>query len=301
MRALARSVTDRYPDAREFQNDLLEFLHPATPDLTRVSFAHFLGDVFADEMREEHQRLEEGTRRATLISEQSAETGVDPAWAETAGGTLRTRASRQFVLLLVGVMLLLLGGLAWVVFKPAPAPAPPAPPPLTVLDGTASVELDVPARVSVDGTFAGEGTQVEMPSLAPGTHALHVEAPGYAPRDTSFTIAAGDRLRLSERMVPLPAATLDGASASTDATADPALPVKVKATEPGHLAVNVSRNWAHVWIDGQKLDLTTPLAKVPLAPGVHTVRVENADFGIDATRQVTVQSGGAATVLFDLE
>ncbi len=305
MRALARRPDDRYQEAHEFQADLMEFLHPATPDLTRQSFAHFLGDVFAQEIADERRRLEEGTRRANEIHQQAPEVDLEPSWSDSAPGTLHTAGSRLPIVVVVGVMLLLLGGLAWVVFRPSPAPEPLAPPPLVALTGSATVEIDVPARVLVDEQPVGEGTRVEVRDLAAGEHMLRIEAAGFVPRFTTFRIAEGDRLRIAERLAPLPA---DGAEVSDPTAAEAAAGEPEAAStasspskEPGLIGVNVSRNWAHVWIDGQKLDLTTPLAKVPIEPGVHTVRVENEAFGIDATRQVTIDPGEVATVLFDLE
>ncbi|MBN1336581.1 MAG: serine/threonine protein kinase [Deltaproteobacteria bacterium] len=290
MRALARRVEDRYQDAREFQADLLEYLHPATPDLTRPSFAHYLADLFSEEIRAERERLEEGTLRAARIQEATDHADTQPVWTEGITGTLKTPGSRLSVALVVTVMILLLGGLAWVILQPASPPAATALPVLVPRTGTASVELEVPARVRVDGALKGEGAQVEIHDLTPGSHTLSIEADGYVPRQTTFTIAAGDRLRLSERLerVEAPAPS----EVSTQAPA---------AEAPGWLALNVSPGWAHVWIDGRKLSETTPLANHPLLPGTHDLRLENAELGIDETRQVTIESGRTERILIRVE
>ena len=48
--------------------------------------------------------------------------------------------------------------------------------------------------------------------------------------------------------------------------------------------------WAKITIDGQPWG-STPVAKVPLASGTHTVRLVNEDAGKDVTKKVTITSG----------
>ena len=47
-----------------------------------------------------------------------------------------------------------------------------------------------------------------------------------------------------------------------------------------------------VYLDGEKLEDTTPLINFAVPPGSHTVRVVNEALGIDASKDVAVESGG---------
>ena len=73
MRALEHSPLDRYPDAREMHADLLDFLYPAAPDVTKQSLAHFMRDIFSEDMNSERMRMEEGTRIAQAMYESTLE------------------------------------------------------------------------------------------------------------------------------------------------------------------------------------------------------------------------------------
>jgi len=69
------------------------------------------------------------------------------------------------------------------------------------------------------------------------------------------------------------------------------------AADPGSLSVAIiGGGWASVWIDGTKLTQTAPLNTHSLSAGSHTIRVENADLGIDDTQTVTIVSGQTFTL-----
>lgn len=63
MRALAVKAEDRFQDAGELQEMLFEFLSKSPAAIQR-SLAEYMAEVFADERREQHQRLERGSRMA---------------------------------------------------------------------------------------------------------------------------------------------------------------------------------------------------------------------------------------------
>lgn len=66
---------------------------------------------------------------------------------------------------------------------------------------------------------------------------------------------------------------------------------------PGSLTVTLSGGgWAHVYVDGVKLEKTAPLKDVTLPAGQHEIRVENPALGIDHRETVRVGSGEAVTI-----
>ena len=56
--------------------------------------------------------------------------------------------------------------------------------------------------------------------------------------------------------------------------------------------------WGEVWVDGARVD-TTPL-KHQLPAGTYTVRVVNAEAGLEETRKVTIVPGKTQKLMFSL-
>ena len=84
----------------------------------------------------------------------------------------------------------------------------------------------------------------------------------------------------------------DGESATESHSLQPV------AQEPGRVNVNVSRGWAYVYIDGKKLETTTPLTNHEVPAGTHTVRVVNEALDIDVSKNITVESGDSPERVF---
>jgi serine/threonine protein kinase len=333
LRALARNPADRYQEARDFQNDLLEFLYPASPDLTRQSFSHFLRELFADDIRREHRRLEEGSQ---IAAELHGRPSVE--WDATGPTNVSKlpRPSRWPISFGVAGGLALIAAALSFVLWPRSAP-PEAPPPATI-----EVRVQVPAEVWFDGKLVGRASAVLVDQVVPGTeHTLRVSASGYKDFEDKVTVEEGDQLKMpvylaeegaSEQVSGVlespgdaTAAHLAVDAASSPSFAPPGAGVAAtsrsiesqvpdasrkgtagRATQPpdatgrGKISINVSSSWAHVYVDGKELG-DTPLANVSLTAGTHTVRVQNTDLGIDATQSVTVSSGGSAQVFFKVE
>jgi serine/threonine protein kinase len=115
MKALAREPTDRYVDCKAMQSDLLDYMYPATPDLTHESFVHFLVELFAEEMTEERDRLEESSKLASALWEGTPDLAPEPEWqepmrtGEATLGTSQSRAPSALTVLLVAALIGLLG------------------------------------------------------------------------------------------------------------------------------------------------------------------------------------------------
>ena len=77
---------------------------------------------------------------------------------------------------------------------------------------------------------------------------------------------------------------------TTGARVQPPPPPPVEERENGFLTINVYP-WAKVTEGGRVLCAATPCNKIPLAPGAHTLQLENAEQGMKQSTTVTIKSG----------
>ena len=71
-----------------------------------------------------------------------------------------------------------------------------------------------------------------------------------------------------------------------------------RAQPHGELRIAViGGGWAWVYIDGQKLDRTAPVARVPLRPGEHVVELVNEHTGVRERKTVHVAPGETTFVV----
>jgi len=206
MQAMARDRSERYQEARELQNDLLEFLYPATPDLTRQSFSHFLKELFSEEIAQERHRLEEGTRLAVELRSAEPDLDLEPEWEEGGPGTsttVRTEPSRGPVYALMGMVALLMLGVVGI-FLISPLLRSDPVEQQAVTTGRMMVLVNVAAAVYVDDVLVGEGTnRVEVEELSAGDHQVRVEQVGYQAYEDIVTVGAGEKLRIPVRLAEL--------------------------------------------------------------------------------------------------
>jgi hypothetical protein len=66
------------------------------------------------------------------------------------------------------------------------------------------IDLDGAARVAVDGSALGEGTRLLARDLAPGHHAVRIEAEGRAPLERDVTLGAGEIRTLAVKLPVAP-------------------------------------------------------------------------------------------------
>lgn len=231
MRALARDPDDRYQDAREVHADLLEFLYPASPDLTQQSLSHFMRELFAEEYDRERQRLEEGTRLAHALHASLAQQEAEREWDGASAGSVGKAApppaeatsaptfaparKASPLPLALGAIAVLAALVVVGVFVVLPRVNPPEPvvqvqtveKPVLPTSAALVVRVGpVAGRVTVNGAAVGEGTEVSAEGLAPDTpQVLKVEAEGYQPYEETLTLKAGDRLVYPVTLTPIPA------------------------------------------------------------------------------------------------
>lgn len=258
MRALARDPSDRYADARELQTDLLEFMYPSTPDLTRESLGHFMGELFSAEIEQERVRMEEGTKIALQLFEEEPELELEPAWQESPGTSTQTiqqaPPSRLPLIIAAVAVLVAIGVAAWVFTRPdtvveriveVQAPSP--------THGALDINITpaIEATVLLGGQVIGKGPKLAFPKVEPDKELeLKVEAEGYDPFVQSIKLAAGERLLVPVALVeqkrpstPPPSSSGGGSSTSSGALAST-------------LMITSTPSGASVWLDGENLGKT---------------------------------------------
>jgi len=139
------------------------------------------------------------------------------------------------------------------------------------------------ATVQVDGRSVGF-TPLKLDSLEPSViHDLDVSRTGYESLAQTLTLSAREtkalrlvltKLKLKPAKSPEPAPT-------------PPAPAPAKAN--GYLTLN-TEPWVKVSIDDKPYG-STPLYKVELAPGPHSLHLANEGAGISVVRKVTISSG----------
>lgn len=201
MRALSRDPADRFADSRAFQQALLEFMYPSTPDVVRDSLKHFMHELFEEEIASERGRLRDGSEAAVKLWESAPELDLEEEWAEEAGSarTMQTAPSRVPMVLAGIAVLLALGVAAFFALREPVTKVVEVEKAVT----TGAVHLritpdDVPARIFLDGAPVGEGSaMVLVEGQEPGADlALRVEAEGYETWEDTIDLVAGERLRL---------------------------------------------------------------------------------------------------------
>ena len=312
MRALATNKGDRFEDARALQTALLEFMYPATPDLTRENLGHFLTELFSAEIRGERDRLESGTKAAADLHDTAPEIDLHAEWEESPGSgqTLQTEPSRTPLYVTLVALLALGGGFLWWATERAnqvdstteqsAAEIEEKPPELQVL-----ISPEVDAIVTIDGKIIGNGTHVISQELIPHQEfEIRVEAEGFQTYADKYTAVPGERLRLPITLIEIPKpATVTQPTQTSPTVSPPSEPAQNQVVAPqnnqvdeppdtpptafGTVSVNVRGGWAEVYIDGQRID-TTPIYKHQLTVGPHTIEIVHGETGERQTRQINI-------------
>ncbi len=327
MRALSKDRSDRYQDASEMKADLLEFLYPASPDLTQQSLSHFMAELFNEEISAERGRMEANTRGALALYENANNVDIEPEWEE--GQNTGTQANQvvtppqkpsrvPLVLALVALgfaAAALIAGGVYMTTLEQPVPV------VEVTTGTLDIKVTpVAGKIYFDDKLIGNAASATVPNVAPGVaHKIRVEADGFEIFKDDATLGKGERLRMTAALqkkaevpkAPVPSQGGQGGrndaprpngavtpGAGGVAPVEPPKPAVEAA--PGKLNLNVSGGWADVFVDGRKIG-QTPIFGHSLAAGTHSVRAKNETTGLDATKQVTIKSGETATVSFSAQ
>ncbi|HHO54434.1 MAG TPA: PEGA domain-containing protein [Deltaproteobacteria bacterium] len=70
-----------------------------------------------------------------------------------------------------------------------------------------------------------------------------------------------------------------------------------EVSKPAKLTVTLlTGGWAHIYVDGVKLERTAPVKGYAVSPGSHEIRVENEALGLDVTETRTFSAGDTVTI-----
>jgi hypothetical protein len=126
--------------------------------------------------------------------------------------------------------------------------------------------------VLLDGQELGKTPQLVEAAVAPGSHRLKLERPGYRSVERDISIPEGGALDVSEKL------TFDPTSSRG---------------RVGHLSVRASEDEAVVFVNG--ISSNDALAGVSLPQGPHKLRVERAGF-VTSERLIEVTPGSSSVI-----
>ena len=318
MKALTADTNERYADAAEFGQALLDYMYPQAPPAIQRSLSAFMKETFAEERTAERERMARGSRIAEELHKAEPDLNLSPEWEESpgSGGTIQQEAqepNRVPLVVAIAVVLALLGVVGVLLSRDKPA-AEVVEREVTVLptEGALQLRLNVPAKVFAGTQLLGEGKLVELNHLEPGELALRIEADGHLPLEEVLGIVAGERvvmsLRLEAEAVEEPEVQAPERRVETPTVRQPD-PVEPKApaskapaaVKTGKVSINISggKGWGDVFVDGKNVG-RTPKFNYELSAGPHTVRVVNEQLGLDYTKKITIVAGETAKVLAPL-
>ena len=206
MRALTADLDKRYRDAREFQQELLEYMYPSTPPTIQRSMAMFMEELFTEERADETDRMEHGSKIAVELHNRAPELDLEPEWEEggtgsSTGGTIQTQPpSRVPLVVAIAVVVLLLGVVGWMATREPPPPEQLPPEEVLPTEGALKVRMNTVATLSVDGEVAGTAAELSVEHLEPGSVTIRAEAEGFEPFEELIEVVAGERLVMPIRL-----------------------------------------------------------------------------------------------------
>ncbi len=217
MKALTADLDKRFRDARDFQQELLEYMYPSTPPTIQRSMAMFMEELFSEERADETERMEHGSNIAQELHSRAPELDLEPDWEEGTGGsgtggTIQTQPpSRVPLAVAITVVLLLLGVVGWLATR-TPEPVVPNVVEVEVLptEGALKLRINTSALVLVGGQEAGTGNEVAVEHLEPGSITLRVEAEGFEPFEELVEVVAGERLVMPIKLTKTETETTGG-------------------------------------------------------------------------------------------
>lgn len=237
MKALEKETDTRYANAQEMGDDLRQFLFPDDADKIRREFQFWLQALFADEIADERNRLESGSRAALSMRDK-----LSGDWEASASDVTMTRVTQTAVnfvvpwiaaigLGMLAVFATALGLLLVFIVNQSPL-TNPNPQQQVIVEGPTGLDIMVvpESKILVDGNPAGQGKTLSLQDLAPGEHTVRFEAEGYQSIDVPIVIEEGKLTRLVQELVP---------DAPAKASKPPA---KVPSKAPGDVPVVLFRS-----------------------------------------------------------
>ncbi|HJN72716.1 MAG TPA: serine/threonine-protein kinase [Myxococcota bacterium] len=291
MKALTADLDKRFRDARDFQQELLEYMYPSTPPTIQRSMAMFMEELFSEERADETERMEHGSNIAQELHSRAPELDLEPDWEEGTGGsgtggTIQTQPpSRVPLAVAITVVLLLLGVVGWLATR-TPEPVVPNVVEVEVLptEGALKLRINTSALVLVGGQEAGTGNEVAVEHLEPGSITLRVEAEGFEPFEELVEVVAGERL-----VMPIKLTKTETETETTGGTRPP----PATATSTSTIVFESTPAGADVYVDNSLIG-KTPLEWTK-GTGDHKVSYRLGGYDT-ASFSVSAPSEGSETV-----
>ncbi len=300
MKALQADLGKRYQSAREFQQELLEYMYPSTPPTIQRSLSMFMQQLFTEERSAEVERTVHGSAIAEELYKRQPELDLEPEWEESGGSgtkTLQTEPpppNRAPLFVAVAVVVLLLGVVGWLASRDPETTVQVETVEVAPTEGAINLRLNVPARVFSGATLLGEGSKVGLEHLEPGELSLRIEAEGYDTLDETVEVVAGERLvmtlRLEKTEVERPTQPIERPEQPVqDVRPDPT------AAEPS-VRFTSEPSGAEVYLDNSLLGRTPMTWTRGSAGASHSISFRLDGYG-SASASLTVPQAGKSTTV----
>ncbi len=301
-RMVTRNRDERFQSCAEVARALRRFIDLADPEMSEERVGELAREVVGPVSEEQNddlpisgqdflvdlrQRTPDGEFVVTPFSQPGAVTLAQPP--------RRARAPIVVLAILLGVVVLGLGGLLtrelWrAPTQPVAAAASPSPtqPPAAKVVAPPIVRLEsTPAGATVlAGNRVLGVTPLVIDTLAAEVeHLLLVERRGFEAQEVRVRLAAGEEKQLAVEL----ARSKSGKKGKAAKGGTEAVTTTPAAGGEGYLTLKTTP-WTNVSIDGE-LYGPSPLFKIKLPAGEHTVVLVNEQHGVRVTRKVTIRAG----------
>jgi hypothetical protein len=136
-----------------------------------------------------------------------------------------------------------------------------------------------------EGTVVLGTTPLDTEKLTPDVeHKLTVSLAGHDDATVTVKLREGETYRDKVSLKKT-----RGTSPPPNPRPDPTPPPPPPPSGSGYLTLSTTP-WAKVYIDGKYVD-STPIAKVELPAGAHSIRLVNEAAGVDTTKSVKIKPG----------
>ena len=327
MRILQRDPNLRYPDCNAVARELKKYLDTCSREIGENTVAEYVKSRMGQELEERTSNLTPSTGTNFLIQlgnnpEVSVAQPMIDGLPDTPETQPHTRNKLAIAAAIGGVPVLLLFALALWLMLPPERPAPPAA--VTTAAAVATDVVPTPAENTVVEKppeppaaatvlhleSAPNGVSVWVGGRLLGTTPLDIDAlppdeeqellftkRGYRQQKLSVTLKTGER---QEKRVVLSKRKTTGRSKSRSPRASaPSTPAAAPSPSFSHLTLQ-TKPWAKVDIDGEPYG-STPLWKLKLTPGTHTVRLVNEKAGVNLVKKIRLSPGAHVKKSFSLK
>ena len=269
LKSLERNPNERYASARDMQSDLEAYIRDEQLAVSTLSLGEWMQDLFKEKLAQQKRMLQEGRELAEVIAEQIAE---EERLSLTGTGIRTKPASRiPWVIALVAA-LSALGVAGYLLTRPKPIAARVGP-------GVIQVSSTPPgAAIWLDGNRRSERTPASLSHLPLGRYELKVTADGFVPTTQTIQLTQATPHAAASLTLERPTAASYGV-------------LQLRSVPPG----------AHILLDGQDTQLTTPATVPEIVPGEEHQVALALDGYVTKTFPIRLTAGQVAEQAHELE